>query len=96
MNKTVLITEELHKRIKDCKIEIGWIEIKMSLARKIELFYDNYILDNTHETFWEFRSNNRDVWTKFVDDKIDEKIRNDKNWKNPLLITWKPTENVSI
>ena len=96
MSKTVLLSDELYKRIQDSKIEIGSVEIKMSLARKIELFYDNYILDNTHETFWEFRSNNREVWTKFVDDVIDEKIRNDKNWKNPLLITWKPTENVSI
>lgn len=64
MSKTVLLSDELYKRIQDSKIEIGSVEIKMSLARKIELFYDNYILDTTNGTFWEFRSNNGEIFTK--------------------------------
>ena len=78
MSKTVLLPDELHKRIQDYKIELNGVEIKMSIAKKLELFYDNYVLDNTHETFEEFKANNLKVWN----DMLDEKIRADKNWMN--------------
>ena len=79
MSKTVLLPDELHKRIQDYKIELNGVEIKMSIAKKLELFYDNYVLDNTHETFEEFRYNNRHV----LNDIIDDKIKADKTWMNP-------------
>jgi len=44
MSKTVLLSDELHKNIQYSKIEINWVETEMSLAKKIELFFDFYML----------------------------------------------------
>lgn len=54
MSKTVLLPDELHKQIQDTKIEINWVEIQMSLAKKINHFYK----------LFEFRIlQQKDVWT---------------------------------
>ena len=42
MSKTVLLPDELHSRIQESKIMISWVEITMSLAKKIELYFDSY------------------------------------------------------
>lgn len=39
MSKTVLLPDELHKKIQDAKIEISGVEIELSLSKKIEHFY---------------------------------------------------------
>ncbi len=44
MSKTVLLSDELHKNIQDSKIEMNWVEVEISLAKKIELFFDFYML----------------------------------------------------
>lgn len=44
MSKTVLLSDELHKNIQDSKIEMNWVVVDMSLAKKIELFFDFYML----------------------------------------------------
>ncbi len=44
MSKTVLLPDELYKQIQDTKIETKWVEIKMSIAKKIELYFDFYML----------------------------------------------------
>ncbi len=82
MNKTVLLSDELHKQIKQYKIELNWVEIKMSIAKKIELFFDWYKADQVTETFESFKTNNRTVW----DNIQDAQIRNDNNYVNPWLI----------
>lgn len=46
MSKTVLLSDELHKNIQDSKIEMNWVVVDMSLAKKIELFFDFYMLKN--------------------------------------------------
>lgn len=90
MSKTVLLSDDLHKQIQDSKIEMNWVEIKMSIAKKIELFFDWYMMDQNSwkETLQSFRQNNSIVWN----DLQDEKIRADKSWANP----WKITSDVSI
>lgn len=42
MSKTVLLPDELHSKIQESKIMIDWVEVTMSLAKKIELYFDSY------------------------------------------------------
>jgi hypothetical protein len=43
MSKTVLLPDDLHKQIKDCKLRIDWIPMNLSMAKKIEFFVNSYL-----------------------------------------------------
>lgn len=44
MSKTVLLPDDLHSKIQESKIMISWVETTMSLAKKIELYFEFYML----------------------------------------------------
>ena len=44
MSKTVLLPDELYKKIQESKIKTDWVDLWMSLAKKIELFFEFYML----------------------------------------------------
>lgn len=44
MSKTVLLPDDLHSKIQESKIMIDWVPVNMSLAKKIELYFDFYKL----------------------------------------------------
>lgn len=44
MSKTVLLPDGLYSKIQESKIMIDWVEVTMSLAKKIELYFDFYML----------------------------------------------------
>ena len=96
MSKTVLLPDDLYDEIQKTDIEIYWVLIEHSMAKKIKLFFDLYkfnkMVDEWTETLESFKRNNSVIWN----DLQDEKIRADKNWKNPWLITWKSTDDVTI
>lgn len=86
MSKTVLLPDDLYKDIQETNIEIYWVLIEHSMAKKIKLFFDLYkfnkMVDEWTETLEQFKQNNLKVWN----DITDENIRVDTNWKNPWLI----------
>lgn len=86
MSKTVLLPDDLHSKIQESKIMIDWVEVTMSLAKKIELYFDVYklekMIDEWTETYGQFMKNN----LKVHNDMLDERIRIDADWKNPWLI----------
>jgi len=43
MSKTVLLPNDLHKSIQDCKLVMDWIPMNLSMAKKIEFFYNSYM-----------------------------------------------------
>lgn len=84
MSKTVLLPDELYRLIQDTEITVSWSPVEMSMAKKIKLFFDVYILDNESwtETLESFKTNNREAW----DNIQDIKIRDSEDWNNPWLI----------
>ena len=44
MSKTVLLPDYLHSKIQESKIMISWVETTISLAKKIELYFEFYML----------------------------------------------------
>ena len=86
MSKTVLLPDDLYKEIQETSVEIHWVKVEQSMAKKIKLFFDVYklekMIDEWTETYGQFMKNN----LKVHNDMLDEQIRIDPNWKNPWLI----------
>lgn len=86
MSKTVLLPDDLYKEIQETCVEIHWVKVEQSMAKKIKLFFDVYklekMIDEWTETYEQFMKNN----LKVHNDMLDEQIRFDKHWKNPWLI----------
>lgn len=86
MSKTVLLPDELYKEIQETDVEIHWVKVDQSMAKKIKLFFDVYklekMIDEWTETYSSFKEKNRGV----MNDIEDERIRIDTWWKNPWLI----------
>lgn len=43
MSKTVLLSDDLHKKIKETTITLSWIPMNLSMAKKIEFFFNSYL-----------------------------------------------------
>ena len=66
MSKTVLLPDELYKKIQESKIKTEWVELNMSLAKKIELFFEFYMLkqflqNSPHIEHVDFINTERDI-----------------------------------
>lgn len=86
MSKTVLLPDDLYKEIQETNVEIHWVKVEQSMAKKIKLFFDVYklekMIDEWTETYGQFLKNN----LKVHNDMLDDKIRIDTDWKNPWLV----------
>jgi hypothetical protein len=68
MSKTVLLPDEIYSKIQNYPVfSNAWFAIKMSLAKKIELFFDHY-----NEVIW----NGTFPFPKHICDRIE------KEWIN--------------
>lgn len=87
MSKTVLLPDALYKEIQETDVEIYWVSVEQSIAKKIKLFFEVFKLERMinewSETYASFLEKNRVVMNNIE----DERIRVDTWWKNPWLIT---------
>lgn len=54
MSKTVLLSDDLHRKIKETTITLSWVPTNLSMAKKIEIFTDlhtTYASPDTQTTF---------------------------------------------
>lgn len=59
MSKTVLLPDDLYKEIQETSVEIHWVKVEQSMAKKIKLFFDVYklekMIDEWSETLESFK-----------------------------------------